>query len=463
MIMSIFREYDIRGIYQKDLNKQSVFDIGYALGEVLFNAGEKSVFVGYDARVHAKDLLTWLSDGLMAVGIEVLDIGMVPTPVAYFCTFNMINNAESKSSIMITGSHNPPEYNGFKITINQKPFYGKEIQDLANYLKNSPAIEYKSKDKELKKVDALNPYIEFLTQHFKILKDFKYPVALDYGNGVGALAMSRVLENLNIKHTELFKDPDGNFPNHHPDPSEEKNLAHLKALMQERKIPIGLAFDGDADRIALLSTNHSYKGDELGILFAQEIAKKQPNPIVIGEVKCSQLMYDKINALGVGVMYKTGHSNLKVKLKELNAHLAVEMSGHIFFADRYFGYDDAIYAGLRALELFVGRSIDEIEQVIFSLPKLYNTEEEKIPLKEEEKFLKIAALKKRLMELKEDSSFPKIVDIIDIDGVRVVFEKGWGLVRASNTTPVLVTRFEASDEEALGLYKNSLLSLLQEC
>ncbi len=461
--MSIFREYDIRGIYQKDLDKQNVFSIGYALGEVLFSAGEKSVFVGYDARVHAKDLLTWLSDGLIAMGIEVLDIGMVPTPVAYFCTFNLIDKIESKSSIMITGSHNPPEYNGFKITINQKPFYGKQIQDLAKRLKNNPIIEYKSKTSGLKKVDALNPYIEFLSQHFKTLRNFQHPIALDYGNGVGALAMSKILDNLGIKYIELFKEPDGNFPNHHPDPSEEKNLSHLKALMQERGISIGLAFDGDADRIALLSTNHSYKGDELGILFAQEIAKKEANPIVIGEVKCSQLMYDKINALGVGIMYKTGHSNLKVKLKELNAHLAVEMSGHIFFADRYFGYDDAIYAGLRALELFVDHSVDEIEQKIFSLPKLYNTQEEKIPVKEECKFVKITNLKKRLEGLRGDFDFPKIVDIIDIDGVRVVFEKGWGLVRASNTTPVLVTRFEASDEEALKLYKKSLLSLLQDC
>lgn len=460
--MSIFREYDIRGIYPEDLSKKVVFSIGYGLGEVLVKKGQKCVFVGYDARVHAKDLLTWLSAGLMAKGIKVFDIGMVPTPVAYFCTFSRFGNVETKSSIMITGSHNPPEYNGFKITIDQKPFYGQEIQELAARLKEID-VPYLNPSSEVQKVDALSPYIEFLTEHFQVLKNFKYPVSLDYGNGVGAVAMSKILENLNIQKIELFKEPDGTFPNHHPDPSEEKNLTHLKSLMKDRQIPIGLAFDGDADRIALLTTNHSYKGDELGILFAQEIAKEKKTPIIIGEVKCSQIMYDKINALGSGVMYKTGHSNLKVKLKELNADLAVEMSGHLFFADRYFGYDDAIYAGLRALELFVESDVKEIEKKIFDLPKSYSTDEEKIAIREEEKFIKIDSLKQKLAQVHTKNNFPKIVEIIDIDGVRVVFENGWGLVRASNTTPVLVTRFEANNEEDLKYYKDSLLSLLHEC
>ncbi len=460
--MSIFREYDIRGIYPQDLDQNTIFAIGYALGEVLLEHGEERVFVGYDAREHSPKLCQWLSDGLGALGIEVFSIAMVPTPVAYFCTF-AIHHIKSQSSIMITGSHNPPEYNGFKITIKQKPFYGKDIQKLAKRLQDFRPPYQPSKPPRV--LDALTPYVDFLTQHFSALKDFHYPIALDYGNGVGALAMSAILKNLNIQSLELFKDPDGTFPNHHPDPSEEKNLTQLKTAMREKNLPIALAFDGDADRIALLTSHHSYKGDELGILFSEEIAKKKPNPIIIGEVKCSQLMYDKINALGQGVMYKTGHSNLKVKLKELNADLAVEMSGHLFFADRYFGYDDAIYAGLRALELFLAHSPQDLEAKIASLPKLYNTNEEKIPVQEEEKFNKIAKLQAQLQSIRssEDSDFPTIVDVIDIDGVRVIFQEGWGLVRASNTTPFIITRFEAKSPKELERYKSALLHLLAQC
>lgn len=457
--MSIFREYDIRGIFEKDLNKESVFAIGYHLADVIKKENETRVFIGYDARVHSLTLFDWLSDGLMSNGIEVFCIGMIPTPVAYFCTYHTIEQMQIKSSIMITGSHNPPEYNGFKITINQKPFYGQEIQALRAKIE-SAKIEYKAKNKAVQNINAIDMYIEYLSEHFKTLKDFKYTIALDYGNGVGALAMQKILDNLHIKHKDLYAEPNGNFPNHHPDPSEEKNLEDLKKVMQQDSIQIGLAFDGDADRIALLTTNHSFKGDELGVLFAREIAQTKEKPLIIGEVKCSQVMYDEINTFGKSFMYKTGHSNLKVKLKELDADLAVEMSGHIFFNDRYYGYDDAIYAGLRALELFLNKDVGQIEGAIKALPKLYSTPEEKINTTEERKFLAIEGLKEKLKNPPRD--FPKIVEIVEIDGVRVIFEQGWGLVRASNTTPVLVTRFEAINETTALFYKKALLSLLGE-
>lgn len=452
----IFREYDIRGIFQKDLNKEIVYKIGYGLAEILKDKGENAINIGFDARVHSPILFEWLKNGLQSQGIKVYDMGLIPTPVAYFSIFC---GKYANNSIMITGSHNPPEYNGFKITLTKEPFYGKEIQKLKERI-SSLSLSYTHQDQEIEKINVLSEYITYLTQHFASLKNFPYPIAIDCGNGVAGVALEPILKNLNIAYTPLYVEPDGTFPNHHPDPSEEKNLKDVKKMMKEKNIPIALAFDGDADRIALLSTNHSYKGDELAILFAKSIAKEisPKKPIIIGEVKCSAVMYEECNKIGTSIMYKTGHSNLKVKLKETNASLAAEMSGHIFFNDRYFGYDDAIYAGLRALELFLHSNVEEVENLILSLPKVYSTDEEKISIQEEMKFTLIAKLQNALAH--PPSSFPKILDIISIDGVRIIFEKGWGLVRASNTTPVLVTRFEAQNQELLEFYKNQTLALL---
>lgn len=456
---SIFREYDIRGIFDENLTQEVTFKIGYLLAEKIKSNGDLSVIIGHDARVHSLKLYQWLKDGLMANGVKVYFIGLVPTPVAYFATYNTIDTICSKNSIMITGSHNPPQYNGFKITIDRKPFYGDDIRNLGKKL-TSLTIPISSNSSDIISIDALSAYKNYLISHFHTLKNFPYKIVLDYGNGVGAVGMEDVLNALNIKHDCLFPEPDGNFPNHHPDPSEEKNLSDIKAHMSKNDIQIGLAFDGDADRIALLSTHHSYKGDELAILFAKQIAQDGTKPLIIGEVKCSQIMYDEINKIGSSVMYKTGHSNLKVKLKELNAHLAAEMSGHLFFNDRYFGYDDAIYAGLRALELFLYQSPQQIEATIATLPKAYSTPEEKIATTEEDKFFIIEKLHKLLQN--PPSDFPKILDIISIDGIRVIFEDGWGLVRASNTTPVLVTRFEAKNEENAQKYKKSLIDLIEK-
>lgn len=452
----IFREYDIRGIFEKDLNQDIVEKIGFALGKLLKDKNETSICIGFDARSHSKILFDWLSTGLALQDIKIYDLGLIPTPVAYFATFD--SDLKVQNSIMITGSHNPKEYNGFKITLFGKPFYGQEIQKLKNSI--SLLAPLQTSRAQIQATQTLQNYINFLTQHFQALKNFPLKIALDCGNGVAGIGIIPILKNLDIDFVTLYAEPDGTFPNHHPDPSEEENLHDLKELMKAQNIPIGLAFDGDADRIALLTSNHSYKGDELAILYAREIASQiAPNkPIIIGEVKCSQVMYDECNKLGTSVMYKTGHSNLKVKLKELNASLAAEMSGHIFFNDRYFGYDDAIYAGLRALELFLNKSVEELESSIFSLPKLYSTAEEKIPTKEDQKFQIIQKLTNDLKN--PPSNFPKILDLITIDGIRIVFEEGWGLVRASNTTPVLVTRFEAKSEAKLQEYKEKTLALI---
>ncbi|RDU62698.1 phosphomannomutase/phosphoglucomutase [Helicobacter didelphidarum] len=473
--MSIFREYDIRGIFEEDLNKEKVIKIGYLLGNYIKKHDNK-VAIGYDARTHSPILFEWLGLGLMLHGVEVYNLGMIPTPVAYFSTFH----TDIKNSVMITGSHNPPQYNGFKITINQSPFYGNEIQNLGKEMDTldirTPDIE--SHKKEPRKIDVLQDYIDFISKEFYFLKGWSEKIVFDCGNGVASLALKQILENLQLDTINLFFEPDGTFPNHHPDPSEEKNLVDLKRTLQENHISIGIAYDGDADRVALVSPNHNFKGDELAILFARDIAKTKKNPIVIGEVKCSQIMYDEINKIGSSVMYKTGHSNLKVKLKELHADLACEMSGHIFFNDRYFGYDDAIYAGFRILELLYkekedgnNNPISKLEKSLLALPKTYNTNEEKILTTEDKKFESIKNLKCKLDVIWESQKglhtdsqvpkdFPKIKDVIDIDGVRVIFENGWGLIRASNTTPTLVTRFEAYSQSDLESYKQCLLNLL---
>lgn len=481
-IMKIFREYDIRGIFEKDLNQAVVFNVGRTLGLELKARGEDCISIGYDARTHSPILLSWLKSGFESEGIDVYELGLIPTPVAYFATFNTIDNVPCKNSVMITGSHNPPQYNGFKITLQNAPFYGEQIKNLGikivSELQSHPFRE--SKSPKIHKIGALQAYIDFLTTQFESLRNFPYKIAVDCGNGVAGVAMKDILDSLHISYVPLFFEPDGTFPNHHPDPSEEENLHDIKRTMKDGQIPIGIAFDGDADRLALLSKNYSYKGDELAILFAREMASRGIKPIVVGEVKCSSVMYDEIDKIGKAVMYKTGHSNLKVKLKELNAHLAAEMSGHIFFKERYFGYDDAIYSAFRALELFLHHSPKEIESQIKSLPTMFSTPEEKIQSTEEQKFILIKNLKAMLCaiqsvqqsnnppmpkELKniDISNFPLIREIIDIDGLRVVFHNGWGLLRASNTTPVLVSRFEADTRETALTYKQAMLTLLQVC
>ncbi len=552
--MSIFREYDIRGIFGEDLNKNVVVKIGAELGREIMARGGRSVGIGYDARKHSPVLFKWLCEGLsgnsslgapLALGenfgeqqtpslvlspkfspntkfppqileldssesnesslrgslsdsenaeaihesqkdnaLKIYDLGMIPTPCAYYSLY--MKEAQVDSSIMITGSHNPPKYNGFKITILKKPFYGEDIRKLGERItqnmgdshdSNAESNESTAQNPPIQKLNALQSYIDFLTSHFAKLKDFPHKVAFDCGNGVAGIALKSVLKNLNIPHLPLFFEPNGDFPNHHPDPSEDKNLIDLRNAMKENDIKIGIAFDGDADRIGLLTQNYHFKGDELAILFAKQIATSGVKPIVIGEVKCSAIMYSEINKFGSAIMHKTGHSNLKVKLAETNAHLAAEMSGHIFFNDRYFGYDDAIYASLRALELFLDSSVESVEYFIKSLPQMFSTSEEKIDSSEDKKFEIIKKLAKKLNEIRQNQSanqsssdsqnapqnFPKIVDIIDIDGIRVVFENGWGLIRASNTTPVLVTRFEGENCEYAELYKAKMLSLLSEC
>jgi phosphomannomutase / phosphoglucomutase len=453
MARSIFREYDIRGIYSKELNEQTVKKIGYffALEVKKEVANAKYISVGFDARTHSPQLSQWIISGINHAGLEVLTMGLVPTPVNYFSNFIEFGGKTTSASIMITGSHNPPEYNGFKITLDKQPSFGDDIYALSDIVLSSN-IEIQDNTTSIS-IDAKERYIDYLVNEFKNLDLSKHSFVYDCGNGAAGVVLGDILKRLNINSKIMYEEPDGTFPNHHPDPSEVETLEDIKTELKTRKYTLGFAYDGDADRIAVLSQKYNFKGDVLALFFSRFIE----NPTVIGEVKCSQIMYDTINTYGKAIMYKTGHSNLKVKIKETNASFAAEVSGHIFFNDRYFGYDDAIYSTLRALEL-VANNFD-YDQEFEKLPQLFSTDEININTTEDKKFQIIDRLKSKLQN--PSSDFPKTKEVITVDGVRVVFENGWGLVRASNTTPKLVTRFEAKDEKTALYYQEKLLSLME--
>ncbi len=451
---TIFREYDIRGIFKKELNEQSVKLIGYFLGKKIEDLGGV-VSIAYDARTHSPILRDYLASGLNYAGCKVLDMGMVATPVNYFSNYVQPKNIKEQvnASIMITGSHNPSEYNGFKITLDKAPFFGEDIYALGDEIIAHADMEIPD-NSECTKIESKQQYIDYMVENFSHLKGFDKRIVIDGGNGVVGTVITDIFDALELNYKGIYLEPDGTFPNHHPDPSVESNLADIKSLL-EKEGDIAFAYDGDADRIAVLTHKHNIKGDQMALLYAM----KMENPTVIGEVKCSQVMYDELERRGAkAIMYKTGHSNLKVKMRETNADLACEVSGHIFFKHRYFGYDDAIYATLRMLELLQD-GID-LDKELEALPKVYSTEEIKVETTDEEKFALIDSVKKLLEN--PPSYFPKIVDIADVDGVRINFEKGWGLVRASNTTPVLVTRFESTDEELAKVYENEVNRLILE-
>lgn len=452
--MSIYREYDIRGIYKKELNKQSVTRIGYQLASKIDG---DYVSVGYDARSHSPILFEYLVAGLNAGGKKVLGMGLVPTPVNYFTNYQewevAAKNITPSASVMITGSHNPSEYNGFKITVDKAPFFSEDIYALGRDCDAMDTIP-KANVREVTEINAVTRYVDFIVNEFQHLKTMDTKIAYDCGNGVAGVVTEDIFSALELKTTGLYIEPDGTFPNHHPDPSDEHNLVDVKKLLANGN-DIAFAYDGDADRIAVLTHKNNIKGDMMALLYSMKMDK----PTVVGEVKCSQVMYDELIKRGCkSVMYKTGHSNLKVKMKEIDADLACEVSGHIFFKNRYFGYDDAIYATLRMLEL-IHDGID-LDKELENLPKVFSTEEIKVETTEDEKFKIIDKIKEILKN--PPSVFPKILNIIDIDGVRINFENGWALIRASNTTPILVTRFEATSKEKVRIYEKEINILIRK-
>ena len=448
--MSIYREYDIRGIYEKELNEKSVTRIGFVLASKI--KGDY-VAVGYDARSHSPILFEYLVAGLNAGGKKVLGMGLVPTPVNYFTNYQEWDGITPDASVMITGSHNPSEYNGFKITVDKAPFFSDDIYALGDECEAMDSIP-KADSREVTEIDAVTRYIDLIVNEFQHLKAMPTKIAYDCGNGVAGVVTEDIFKALELKTTGLYVDPDGTFPNHHPDPSDEHNLEDVKNLLTDGN-DIAFAYDGDADRIAVLTHKNNIKGDMMALLYSMKMDK----PTVVGEVKCSQVMYDELERRGSkAVMYKTGHSNLKVKMKEINAYLACEVSGHVFFKNGYFGYDDAIYATRRMLEL-IHDGVD-FDAELAKLPTVVSTEEFKVKTTESEKFKIIDAVKVLLKN--PPATFPTIKDIIDVDGVRINFKNGWGLVRASNTTPVLVTRFESTSQDTAKLYEKAINDLIIE-
>ena len=455
---TIFRQYDIRGIVNDDLTYENSKLIGYFLG---LHIKEKSstipyIVVGYDIRTHSKMLFEGLISGINNSGCKVLNIGLVATGVNYFASFQefLINDKKIKptASIMITGSHNAKKYNGFKITINNEPFFGDELISLYETIFKNQNINIKD-NFEFIEIDAKKLYIDFMVNQFSHLKNFKLPFAIDCGNGVANTVLCEILDELNLNYQGLHLIPDGEFPNHHPDPTNEKNLEDLKALLKD-ECNLGFAYDGDADRIAVLTQKYNIKGDMLALLFS----KTMKNPVIIGEVTYSQNIFNELNSEAKTIMNKTGYSNLRLKLKELNADLAAEVSGHIFFNDRYYGFDDAIYATFRVIELLY-KNIN-LDEELDKLPKVYTSENIEIEVKEKEKFLIIKKIDEKLQSIQR--GFPIIKDIIKIDGLRINFEYGWALIRASNTNSIIVTKYEATTYATAMSYKNAVENILNE-
>ena len=455
---TIFRQYDIRGIVNEDLTQENSKLIGYFLGLTIKEKIKTTpyIVVGYDVRTHSNMLFEALISGLNLSGCKILNIGLVATGVNYFASFQefFVNNETIKptASIMITGSHNAKKYNGFKITINNEPFFGNELLALYERILKNQNIEIPL-NLDFIEIDAKKLYVDYMVNQFSHLKDFKTPFALDCGNGVANTVLCEILDKLNLNYQGIHLTPDGEFPNHHPDPTNEKNLEDLKTLLKD-DCNLGFAYDGDADRIAVLTQKYNIKGDMLALLFS----KTMKNPVIIGEVTYSQNIFDELNHETKTIMDKTGYSNLRLKLKELNADLAAEVSGHIFFNDRYYGFDDAIYATFRVLELLYNKI--DLDFELDKLPKVYTSENIEIEVSEKNKFQIIKKIEEKLNQIQR--GFPIIKDILKIDGLRINFEYGWALIRASNTNALIMTKYEATSYATAMSYKKAVENIINE-
>jgi len=445
----VFREYDIRGVAGTDLTEETVGLVARALGTMVRAAGGKAVAVGRDVRLSGPAFHAAAVAGLVATGCDVVDLGVVPTPLTYFAAQTL----DVQGLCMITGSHNPPEYNGMKIGVGKTTLYGQAIQDvLAMVQKGAFAAGAGSVTKH----DIVTPYQDYVARNLRPGKR-KLKVVVDAGNGTGGIAVP-IFERLGWEVVPLFLEGDGRFPNHHPDPTVEKNLAHLKAKVLEVKADLGIAYDGDADRVGAVDEKRQVLwGDQIMILFSRAILAEVPGAAIVGEVKCSFTLYDDIKARGGrGIMWKAGHSLIKAKMKEEHAALAGEMSGHIFFAHRWLGFDDGIYSSGRLLEL-LSHTDAPMSSLLADVPKTFSTPELRVDCPEEKKF----ELVRRAQEF-----FASRYEAVTVDGVRVVFPDGWGLVRASNTQPILVLRFEATTEARLAeirkLVEDQVARLLKE-
>lgn len=441
---NVFREYDVRGVVNQDLNETFVFDLGRAIGTYATRYNVKSMSIGRDCRLSSDDYHNFLIKGLSSCGIDTIDIGLCATPMLYFS----IRHLKTDGGVMITGSHNPPEFNGFKICIGNDTIYGENIQDLRKIIESG---KYSTGQGLSRTQDIAKEYENYLYENVSVNKKIK--VIVDAGNGVGGRFALPLLKRLGCDITGIYCEPDGHFPHHFPDPTVEDNLTDLIKLVQEQKADLGIAFDGDADRLGVISDKGEIIwGDKLLLLFSRYILEEKPGSTIIGEVKCSQVLYDDIKKhSGRPIMWKAGHSLIKAKMKEEKAVLGGEMSGHIFFADRYFGYDDAIYAALRLLEI-LSQTGEKISSLLADVPQTFATPEIRIDCPDNKKADIVNKIK---------NHYRNTPGLIDIDGVRIPFADGWALVRSSNTQPVIVLRFEASSVKSLQLIRKEVEDLLQ--
>lgn len=466
----IFREYDLRGTEKEGLNEDFARHLGWAFAVYLKEKLKKEnskVSIGWDTRLSSPSLAQKLIAGLQEKGVSTFELGICPTPLLYFSLFTL----GVDGGIMITGSHNPPEYNGFKICLGKETISGKEIQSLKEIFEKVRKENSSGKKTPVsrKKINIIQKYLRFLEKEFAYLKN--YPglrVAVDSGNGTAGLVAPAILKKIGCEVIELYSEPDGNFPNHHPDPTVLSNLKDLQKTVKQKRCDLGIAFDGDADRLGVVDEKGEViYGDKLIAVFARNILQQHPGAKIIGEVKCSGLMYQEIERLGgKPIMWKTGHSLIKKKMIEEKALLAGEMSGHFFFADRYFGFDDGIYSALRLIEVLKEEKRRNPRARISQLYPIFtsarSTPEIRVFCPEERKKALVEAIKTKLLEHKEKNLLPKIKELNFIDGVRIEFDRGWGLLRPSNTQAVLVLRFEGKTEKNLKDYQKLVESYLEK-
>lgn len=430
---NIFRAYDIRGIAYTDLSKDVVINIGRAIARKVKKNNQNQLIIGRDGRNSSPDMASFLKSGISQEGCNIIDLGIVPTPALYFATYKL----ESDCAIMITGSHNPSNYNGFKIVINNKALSAEEIQEIKYSILDEYRTPVKLQNIEENQIQILDQYLKSIVNNIHLKKPLN--IVIDCGNGAASVIAKEVFEKLGCNVKPLFCELDGNFPNHHPDPSKEENMKDLVSEVKRTSADLGLAFDGDADRLGVVSSSGEIiSADRLMILFSQDVLRVSKGGNIVFDVKCSKLLPQAIREKGGNpVISKTGHSFIKNKIQEVNALLGGEMSGHIFFNDRWPGFDDGIYAGARLLEIISQFNEDPLQ----TIPKLFATPEINIEVTDSNKF--------QIVEKFKSNFKIKKTEIITIDGIRVEFKNGWGLLRASNTSAILVLRFEADSKNAL--------------
>ena len=440
MNQNIFREYDIRGIVGEQLTDETVEKIGLALGTFFNQNGAKRIAVGYDARKSSPRFCEILTRGFNKTGCDAVLIGRVPTPVLYHAVFTK----SVDGGVMITGSHNPPDHNGFKICLGKSTLFGSQIREIKEIALSGT---FSKGEGTCEAVEVLADYEADILSKIS-LGARKLKAVVDGGNGMGGVTGVPIYEKLGVELVKLFTEPDSNFPNHHPDPTVTENLQDAIGAVKESGADLGIAFDGDGDRIGIVDENgRIIWGDELMILLSREILKEKPNSTIIAEVKCSQNLFDDIERHGgKPLMWKAGHSLIKAKMKETGAVLAGEMSGHIFFADRFYGFDDATYAGARVLEI-LSKTDKTLSELLSDLPETFSTPELRVDCADEQKFTVVEKIAKE---------FAKTNEVITIDGARILFKNGWGLVRASNTQAILVLRFEADSAENLQVIRQTV-------